>query len=100
MTTKARKDEADWLGAFADPTRIAIIRFLATGEKFVTELATMAKTEVVNVSHHLGVMRAAGVVKCERDGRMMRYTLLNAKGTANEVELTHPSGVRVVIPLN
>jgi ArsR family transcriptional regulator len=100
VTPPARKAEADWLSAFGDPTRIAIIRFLATGEKIVTELATLAKTEIVNVSHHLGVMRGAGVVKSVRDGRMMRYTLLGATATTNnEVEMTHASGVKVVIPL-
>ncbi|MBA4192586.1 MAG: hypothetical protein C0467_31850, partial [Planctomycetaceae bacterium] len=63
-------------------------------------LAKIAGTEVVNVSHHLGVMRDAGVVKCDRDGRFMRYSLLGATATAVEIVLTHESGMRVVIPLN
>ena len=59
--------EADWLAAIGEPTRLTIIRTLAIGVKTVTELAKACKSEVVNVSHHLGVMRAAGLVKCDRD---------------------------------
>jgi len=99
MTATERKAEADWLAALAEPTRMAVIRHLASGEKIVTELAKLTKTEIVNVSHHLGVMRGAGVVKCVRAGRMMRYSLLGATAKGNEVELTHASGVRVLIPL-
>jgi len=82
--------EADWLAAIGEPTRLTIIR---------TELAKACKSEVVNVSHHLGVMRAAGLVKCDRDGRFMRYSLLGASATATELELTHPSGTRTIVPL-
>ena len=63
-------------------------------------MAKALKIEIVNVSHHLGVMRGTGVVKCERDGRFMRYTLLGAKATATALELTHPGGMTVSIPLN
>jgi len=92
--------EADWLAAIGEPTRLTIIRTLAIGEKTVTELAKACKSEVVNVSHHLGVMRAAGLVKCDRDGRFMRYSLLGASATATELELTHPSGTRTIVPLS
>lgn len=100
MNIQALKPEADWLAAFADPTRIAILRLLATGEHTVSVMARELNIEIVNISHHLGVMRGAGVVKCERDGRFMRYTLLGAKATATALELSHPSGMRMILPLN
>jgi DNA-binding transcriptional ArsR family regulator len=63
-------------------------------------LATICKTEIVNVSHHLNLMKATGLVTAERDGRFMRYNLVGAKATAAALELMHPSGVKVTIPLN
>jgi ArsR family transcriptional regulator len=93
------KGEAEWIDAIGDPTRLVIIRRLSTGAKTVTDLAKACDTELVNVSHHLGIMRAAGLVEANRDGRFMRYGLLGARATATEVELTHASGVKVVIPL-
>lgn len=100
MTTKAFQAEADWLAAFAEPTRLAVLRLPATGEQTVGVMAKALKIEIVNVSHHLGVMRGASVVKCDRDGRFMRYILLGAKATATALELTHPGGMKVRIPLN
>src|SRR5436190_2072957 len=64
-----RRAEADWIAALGNLTRLAIIRALATGVKTVTELARECEDEIVNVSHHLGVLRGARLVACERDGR-------------------------------
>ena len=94
-----RRAEADWIAALGNLTRLAIIRALATGVKTVTELARECEDEIVNVSHHLGVLRGARLVACERDGRFMRYRLLGGEATATELELTHGSGARVIIPL-
>jgi ArsR family transcriptional regulator len=55
--------------------------------------------EIVNVSHHLGILREAGLVTFERDGRFMCYALAGAKATATMLELTHESGMKVMIPL-
>ena len=93
------KAQAAWIAAIGEPTRLAFIRFLATGEKTVTELAKMCNTEIVNASHHLGVMRVAGLVEADRDGRFMRYRLLGATANAAVLELVHPSGLKVVIPI-
>jgi ArsR family transcriptional regulator len=101
MTAQQIKAQADWDAAFGEPTRIKIVRALATGVKSVTELAKAAKSEMPNVSHHhLSVMKAAGVVSVERDGRFQRYSLLGAKATAVAIEVTHESGARVTLPLN
>jgi ArsR family transcriptional regulator, nickel/cobalt-responsive transcriptional repressor len=93
------KAQAAWLGAFADPTRLAILRTLATGEKTVTELARACGVEIVNASHHLNLMKGIGVLTATRDGRFMRYSLVGATATATLLELTHESGIEVVIPL-
>ena len=40
-----------------------------------TEIAEMLKTSVVNTSHHLTVLRHAGLVRNARQGRYMLYSL-------------------------
>jgi ArsR family transcriptional regulator len=53
---------ADLLQAIAEPNRISIIECLWDGSKNVTELAKLLDVKIVNVSHHLGVLRSAGLV--------------------------------------
>ena len=49
-----------------EANRIRIIECLRTGSKNVTELAKALNVEIVNVSHHLGVLRTAGLVQKEQ----------------------------------
>ena len=66
---------ARMLRALADPERLRIIACLREGPRNVTELAGLLGAEVVNVSHHLGVLRHAGVVTDEKQGRFVVYRL-------------------------
>jgi ArsR family transcriptional regulator len=91
--------QAEWIAAIGEPTRLAILRALTTGTHTVTKLAQVCGVEIVNVSHHLGILRDAGLVTFERDGRFMCYALAGAKATAAMLELTHESGMKVLIPL-
>ena len=63
------------LQALAEPNRIRIIESLRTGPKNVTQLAKELGVEIVNVSHHLGVLRSAGLVEDIKDGRFVIYSL-------------------------
>src|SRR5215469_4748921 len=63
------------LRALADPERLRIINCLRGGPRNVSELAALLEAEVVNVSHHLGVLRHAGVVLDEKQGRFVVYRL-------------------------
>ena len=99
MPTTTQKAEAAWLAAFGDPTRLALIRVLATGEKTVTKLAEACEVEIVNTSHHLSILKDCGLVTVERDGRFMRYNLVGATVSGTTLTLTYESGARVLIPL-
>ena len=59
----------------AETHRLRIIDGLRTGSKNVTELATLLGVEIVSVSHHLGVLRAAKLVNDVKDGRFVIYSL-------------------------
>jgi ArsR family transcriptional regulator, nickel/cobalt-responsive transcriptional repressor len=80
---KHAKECADLLQAIAEPHRIRIIDCLRTGSKNVTQLADLLKVEIVNVSHHLGVLRTAHLVQDEKHGRFVIYSL-NPKYFAND----------------
>jgi ArsR family transcriptional regulator, nickel/cobalt-responsive transcriptional repressor len=99
LTKNDLRGPAEWLAGVAEPTRLAVLRLLATGDKTVTALAQACGTEIVNISHHLNRMKGIGLVTAERDGRYTRYSLIGATVTATLLELTHGSGVKVAIPL-
>lgn len=63
------------LRAIADPERLRIVQQLFEGEMNVTELSEALGDEIVKVSHHLGVLRHAGLVCTEKRGRFVIYSL-------------------------
>lgn len=98
MTQKLQK-AAEWLAAIAEPTRMMILAHLSTGRSNVTDLATACNVEMVNISHHLGVLRSAGIVEAQKDGRFMHYSLVDGQTTKQGVRLAHESGIVVVVPV-
>ena len=71
---EARKVAA-LLAAVAEPTRLRVLWQLAKGPMHVGALADAVGIFMVNMSHHLGVMRQAGVLDDAKDGRRVVYKL-------------------------
>jgi ArsR family transcriptional regulator len=67
--------QADVLRTLANPRRLEIIHRLAEGPCEVGRLAEEIGASQPNVSQHLSVLRNAGIVEAERDGRGVRYRL-------------------------
>ena len=67
--------QAGILKVLASPRRLDLLHALADGPCEVGRLAILVGASQPNVSQHLAVMRAAGVVEAERDGREVRYRL-------------------------
>jgi ArsR family transcriptional regulator len=67
--------QAEVLKTLANPRRLEILHRLAEGPCEVGRLAEELGVSQPNVSQHLGVLRAAGLVEAERDGREVRYRL-------------------------
>jgi DNA-binding transcriptional ArsR family regulator len=62
--------------ALGDPTRLAIAVALADAERAcVCDLAWITGRDEKLVSHHLRLLKAAGMARSERDGRMVMYEL-------------------------
>jgi DNA-binding transcriptional ArsR family regulator len=67
--------QAEVLKTLSSPRRLEILHILAEGPKEVGRLAAELGISQPNVSQHLSVMRAAGLVEGERDGREVHYRL-------------------------
>jgi DNA-binding transcriptional ArsR family regulator len=64
------------LSALADPTRLAIVRQLAAeNETCACDFTACCDVGQPTVSHHLRVLREAGVVTSERRGQWVFYRL-------------------------
>ena len=70
-------DEAAWLfKALSDETRLAIVRqLLEQDELCACEFLACCRVAQPTVSHHLKVLRAAGLVHTERRGQYIYYRL-------------------------
>lgn len=67
---------ADLAKSLADPTRLALALALRDGgELCVCDLAWIVERSENLVSHHLRLMRAAGLTENRRDGKMVLYSL-------------------------
>lgn len=67
--------QAEILRTLASPRRLEIIHRLAAGPCEVGRLAEELGISQPNVSQHLAIMRAAGIVEAEREGREVHYRL-------------------------
>ncbi|MHA3948750.1 ArsR/SmtB family transcription factor [Cellulomonas bogoriensis] len=76
LTVDAAERAARVLKAVADPVRLRMLATVAsspTGEVCVCDLTDLADLTQPTVSHHLKVLRTAGVLTCERRGTWVHY---------------------------
>ncbi|HEU0195437.1 MAG TPA: metalloregulator ArsR/SmtB family transcription factor [Gaiellales bacterium] len=63
-------------GALGDPTRLALARALVgSPELCVCDLSWVVERPQNLVSHHMKILRAAGLVDARREGKMVMYRL-------------------------
>ncbi len=63
------------LKVLADDTRLSVVEQLLAGPKHVGEMNQTLGVEQSLLSHHLKVLRSAGLVTAERDGKQVLYSL-------------------------
>jgi rhodanese-related sulfurtransferase/DNA-binding MarR family transcriptional regulator len=76
--------------ALGHPQRLELIEHLAQGPRSVDLLATKLGLPIANVSQHLQILRRAGLVSAERDGKFVNCRL------ADETVLSLCASVRTV----
>ena len=59
--------------AIAHPVRMAVLEYLKPGEQCVCDIAEAVGTERTNLSKHLAVMTAAGVLASRKEGLKVMY---------------------------
>jgi ArsR family transcriptional regulator len=67
--------QAEIVKALAHPARLAVVDFLKDGEKCVCHIAEYVGSEQSNLSKHLSVMSAAGVLSQRKEGLNVYYRL-------------------------
>jgi DNA-binding transcriptional ArsR family regulator len=78
------------LAALGAPERLRIVGLLCGGAMNVTEMAAALATNHVNLAHHLGVLRQAGLVERTRRGRFIYYALVGGvRGAATPGGAAH-----------
>jgi ArsR family transcriptional regulator len=61
--------------ALGDETRLRILEHLAPGERSVSDLMVLLDLGQSLMSHHLRILREAGLVIDRRDGRWIHYSI-------------------------
>lgn len=70
---------------FADSTRVRMLSALAISEMCVTDLSRVLDINQTTVSHQLRLLKNLGIVRSERHGKIIFYSLVN--DTVNDVML-------------
>jgi DNA-binding transcriptional ArsR family regulator len=61
--------------AISDPSRRQVLKLLQGGSKTAGELAEAFDITKGSMSHHFNVLKAADLVRCERRGQQIVYSL-------------------------
>ncbi|GAB3484468.1 ArsR/SmtB family transcription factor [Amycolatopsis cihanbeyliensis] len=81
--------------ALGDPIRLRLLSMIATragGEVCVCELTPAFDLSQPTISHHLKLLRQAGLIDCERRGTWVYYWLLPEATDRLAALLTRPAG--------
>lgn len=63
----------------ADPSRLAILESLRSGEKAVSDVVEATRLTQPNVSSHLACLRDCGLVVSRQEGRFVFYRLADSR---------------------
>jgi DNA-binding transcriptional ArsR family regulator len=93
------------LSALAAPERLKIVRLLAGGPRNVTEITRVLAIKALNVSHHLTVLKASGLIAGRKKGRFVLYSLRpgvlgEAVGAGVPAEALDLGCCRIELPLD
>ena len=61
--------------ALNDPTRREILELLNKGDRTAGEIADQFSMSKPSISHHLDLLKQAGLVICIREGQFQKYSI-------------------------
>jgi len=69
--------ESELFKALADPTRVKILALLGVRKMCVCEIMVALDLTQPTASHHLGILERVGLIKDERAGKWIFYSIAN-----------------------
>jgi len=94
--------EAEIFKAMSDPCRLKILSLLREGELCVCEIMIAVDRPQSSTSHHLSILKEAGLIKERKDGRWSRYRL--SEGAViemlNLIKIMRQAGIHREVPSN
>lgn len=71
------KNKVKFFKALGDETRLNIVRYLLNHEYCACDFTSMTKKDQTTISRHLKVLVEAGILKYEKKGRNVVYSIRN-----------------------
>src|SRR5919108_5794316 len=71
--------QADLCQALADPTRLRLLSLLGEKPRPVKDLVEATGERQAKISQHLAIMRQRGIVRAERHGTEIHYSLADPR---------------------
>ncbi len=86
---KVYENQAVFLKALGQPTRLQILDLLKNGERCVCEIFPAIDQEQANVSKHLTILKQSGILDSRKEGLRVFYWIKNKEvlGLINGVSL-------------
>ena len=79
MENKVYMMHAEMCKVFTSPVRLKILDLLRDGKKPVSELVQLTGLNQSNVSQHLQIMKDKGILRIEKKGNYVFYSIANPK---------------------
>ncbi len=79
MDKKIYMMHAEMCKVFTSPVRLEILDMLREGEKSVNELVQLIGVNQSNVSQHLQIMKDRGILRTDKKGNHVFYSISNPK---------------------
>ncbi|HEY2795349.1 MAG TPA: metalloregulator ArsR/SmtB family transcription factor [Micromonosporaceae bacterium] len=101
LTAEDATDLASGFKALGDPVRLRLLSMIAAragGEVCVCDLTSAFTVSGPTISHHLKVLREAGLIDCQRRGTWVYYWILPTRMAALS-QLLDASGVNAPVPV-
>lgn len=101
LSAPLAEDLATVFKALGDPVRLRLLSMIASragGEVCVCELTPAFELSQPTISHHLKLLRHAGLIDCQRRGTWVYYWLLPETTDKLAALLSRPAGDRLPEP--
>ena len=73
------EEQAEFLQAVGQATRLRILEVLAGGERCVCDIQVAVGEQQLNVSKHLAILRRSGILTARREGGRVIYRIRNRR---------------------